>query len=403
MGQTLTNADEALKEFYLPTIREQINQDIKAVQLFERNSTDIEGRRAILSVHLTRNSGVGARSEGADLPTAGNQGYGEERIPVFYQYGRLQVTGPVIKAMKSDKGSFTRAVESESKGLVNDVKRDENRQIWGTSDGVIATCGTTSASTTLTLAATTTATQMRQFHRGQRISTGTKAEFEAGTATDVTITSIDAAAKTMVISSAVTTDSSDFVSVWGTSGTTQREMTGIRTIVDSTGALHNLNPSTEIEWAAYEASNSGTNRAPTDDLFEQAADEIYLAGGEYPDLLFTSHGVRRAYANQLKAQKRFSNTVELKGGFSAVSVDLPDGKPLALVAERDCPDNSAFLINSAHMTFFEESDWEFMDDDGAVLSRVSNKDAYEATLYKYRELATDKRNAHGKILDLTNS
>lgn len=49
------------------------------------------------------------------------------------------------------------------------------------------------------------------------------------------------------------------------------------------------------------------------------------------------------------------------------------------------------------------SDWEFMDEDGSVLSRVGGVDAYEATLFKYHELTTDMRNAHGIITDLTES
>ena len=173
-GQTLTNADAALKEFYLPVIREQINQDVHVLEMVEKNDKDIEGRRAILSLHVTRNSGVGARAEGETLPAAGYQGYTEERIPVKHNYARIKVTGPLMRAMKSDKGSFARAVESESRGAVNDLKRDVNRQVWGTSDGVIATCGVTSNSTTVQLASTTTAVQMRQFHRNQVVSIGTR-------------------------------------------------------------------------------------------------------------------------------------------------------------------------------------------------------------------------------------
>jgi hypothetical protein len=49
------------------------------------------------------------------------------------------------------------------------------------------------------------------------------------------------------------------------------------------------------------------------------------------------------------------------------------------------------------------SDWEFMEEDGAVLNRVPNTDAYEGTLFLYAELATDGRNAHAKIGSLAES
>jgi len=46
------------------------------------------------------------------------------------------------------------------------------------------------------------------------------------------------------------------------------------------------------------------------------------------------------------------------------------------------------------------SGWEWMDEDGAVLSRVSNSDAYEAVLFKYADLATDRPRAHSFLRDI---
>ena len=47
------------------------------------------------------------------------------------------------------------------------------------------------------------------------------------------------------------------------------------------------------------------------------------------------------------------------------------------------------------------SDWEWMQEDGAVLFRVSGQDAYEATLFKYADLMTSARNRNGVCLQLT--
>src|SRR5581483_11617010 len=135
-----------------------LNNTILLLSLIEKNSTDIEGRRAVLSLHVQRNSGVGARAEGGTLPTAGNQTYAQERVPLRFNYARITLTGPIMRAMKSDKGSFVRALESETKGATNDLKRDFNRQLWGTSDGVIIATSTTTSSTTVNLASTVTTT-----------------------------------------------------------------------------------------------------------------------------------------------------------------------------------------------------------------------------------------------------
>lgn len=161
--------------------------------------------------------------------------------------------------------------------------------------------------------------------------------------------------------------------------------------------LHGIDGTATTLWQSYE---SAVSAAPTDSVFEQAMDEVNLASGEDVDLIVVSHAGARAYAATLKSQKRFSNTVELKGGFSAITVQSSRGE-VPLWAERDCLDGVAFLLNTACLTHWVMSDWAFMDRDGAVLNRVANTDAYEATLYKYHELGTDARNRHGKLTGLT--
>lgn len=402
MSLTLSTADSALKEDYQPAIREQLNNDNMLLNQVERTSEDVEGRRAVLSLHVARSAGVGARAEGGTLPEAGNQGYVEERVPLYYNYGRIKVSGPVIKAMKSDKGSFTRAVDSETKGITNDLKRDVNRQLYGTADGKIATCGTTSASTTVTLATTTTLTQMRQFEVGMRVDIGTIANPTSVVANQV-ISAVSRANKTFTIPTAVTTAGTDFVFRQGngggptTTGAGQKELTGLRVIVSASGTLFNVNPSTYPVWASYANTTGGS---PTDLMFETVLDEVAIESGTDPNLMIGSAGALRAYSASLTAQKRFVNTMDLKGGFKALSV-ASGSSEVAFIKDKDCPLGFVFLLNTAHLKLHQMSDWEWMDDDGAVLSRVSGEDAYEATLYRYAELTTDQRNAHGYISSVT--
>lgn len=401
MSLTLTTADSALKEDYQPGIREELNNTIMMLKQVESNSIDVEGRRAVLSLHVTRNSGVGARAEGGTLPTAGNQGYAEERVSLRYNYGRIQVSGPVIKAMKSDTGSFVRAIDGETKGIVNDLKRDVNRQIFGTSDGVIATCGTTTTDTVIVLDAATSKQQIRQLEVGMVVDIGTVAS-PTLIASARTITAVvqTVGSMTITISGAtVSTTSADFVfrSGSGGSGAAQKELTGLRTIVAASGALFNVDPATYPVWVSYVDTSGGT---PNDIKFELATDTISIVSGQDPDLIVTTDGVSRAYAATLQAQKRFQNTLELKGGFKAISVTTPKGE-IGLTWDRDCPKGDAFIVNTSHLKQHQSSDWQFMDEDGSVLFRVSGQDAYEATLFKYHELTTDARNTHGLCTGLT--
>jgi hypothetical protein len=176
------------------------------------------------------------------------------------------------------------------------------------------------------------------------------------------------------------------------------EITGLEQIVDSTGSLHGIDPATYSRWSSYELAVSGL---PTDTVFEAASDEVHLASGNDIDVVVTSFEVARTFASTLKAQKRFaSEPVVLKGGFKAISVTTPRGE-FALRSERDCETAVAFGLTTEALIHYTASDWEFMDEDGDMLVRTNQQDAYEATLYRYHELATDQRNAHFKLTALT--
>lgn len=404
MALTLANADAALKEDYQPAIREQINQSCMMLMQIEKNSTDIEGRRAVLSLHVQRNSGVGARGDGASLPLAGNQAYAEERVPLRYNYGHIQISGPTIRAMKSDKGSFTRAVDSETKGVTMDLRRDVNRQVFGTSDGAIVAVAANSAVNVLVLSTLATPVQIRQIEVGMLVDIGTDAA-PTNDATQRTVTAVTPATPSITVSgSPVTTSNGDFIYRFGSGGNApQLELTGLQTIVSASGTLYNINPTTQPLWVSQAFTNA-SNRQLTENLLEQAMHLTKIYGGEDLNLWVVSDGVFRSYSNQLTSLKRFNSPDELvlKGGFKALSITAGGGE-VGMLWDRDSPNNTAYGLNTDHLVQFQMSDWEFMQEDGAVLSRIPGFDAYEAVLFKYHELATDKRNAHAVIQNLLES
>jgi hypothetical protein len=411
-----TTLDSALKEYYLPPAREQLNNENMMLAQIERTSRHVEGRRAVLSLHVQRNSGVGARAEGGALPTAGSQGYAEERVGLSYNYLRIRVSGQAMKATVNDSGSFVRALSSEMTQGVNDLRRDINRQIFTDGNAAIAQCASVSTATvTLT---TPTTTQMNQLHVGMLIDIGTVSDADAKGA-GLTISSIDKSAGTVTFSSNPTSGigTSHFLFRQGNKldadgsgadaadGAGTLELIGLAKIVGAAGtSLHNVDSSTYTSWSSTINSNSGTNRAATDTLFEKVIDDVDIESGKSPNLCVTTKGVRRNYAAQLKSMKRFNDgaSLTLKGGFKALTIDCGDVS-LPLVADRDCPANLAYLLNTSHLVQHEMSDWEWADYDGAVLRNRSGYDEWEAFMFKYHQLCTDQRNTHGKIADLSES
>ncbi len=407
MTLTRTTADAVLKEFYLPGIRGTLNSKVFLLSQVEANEEDVEGRRAVLAINTGRNHGVGARAEMGALPGPGRQGYSEQRVPLKYNYGRIEISGPTMRSMGSDRGSFTRAVQSETEGVVRDLRNDYNRQLFGLGTGQIATLSVSSSSTTVTVTAATR-TQMRQIQVGMVVDAGTVANPTASFAAR-TITSVNVSAGTFVISGAavsVTAGHLLFRAGAGGSGADQKEVTGLQAQIAASGALFNIDPATAPTWASYVDSNSGTPRAVTEAMFIRAQQEVNINSGEEINLWVTDDGVHRNTAALLTSIKRFPGTTELSGGYSAldmssVSQGMDGGNQVGMYYDKDCPTGQAFGLTTRRIQHYRMSDWEFMDEDGAILNRVPNTDAYEATLFCYSELATDARNAHCKIVDLT--
>lgn len=395
-----TAASGALKEFYLPVLREQLVNKNEYLMQIESGSEDVEGLQAVLSLHVGRNEGIGARLELEDLPAPGNQSYTKERVDLRYNYAQFQLSGPVLKAARTDRGAWLRPLESESKGVVTDLKRDFERQLLGTSDGVIAACGVTTASTAVVTSATVT--QIRQIKKGMVIDIGTVANPTA-VVQGAVVQSVNTSTKVVTINSAVTTATTDriFRRGNGGSGANQRELTGAQTIVDSTGTLFGVDPTVYPEWAAYEKDASAA--ALSDALVGELIDEIDInSPAGVPDWAFTTHAQARKYAATLTSQKHFVNTQELKGGFSGIEIGTGSGS-LTVSTLRDAPAEQFFAVNTNHLKLQTQSNWDFMDEDGNVLQRIvtgNGKDGYQATLYQYAEQTTDVRSAHGKITNL---
>lgn len=418
MAASLSTVDAILKDDYKDFL-DNLNEANFILSQVETRKDTVQGRIARHAVHLGRSSGVGARAENGTLPTAGNQAYATVPVPVRYVYGRIQLSGPTIRQAVSDRGAFIDALDAEMEGIKRDAMKDVNRQLWGTSNGVIAQCGTTSNSTTVVLAASTGSTALRQlfFDGGMVVDIGTVAA-PTTVASARTVTSVDETNKTIAISgAAVTTSSSHFVFRSGAGGASnnsgqpgdgQVELTGLQTIVDDTAVLHTINPSTQPKWKSYVNANGGTNRSITETLITGSIMKTLTNSGKKPSLLVSAEGVNLAVSNLLLSLKRNMEQTNLKGGYAGIQFYSPsvsgkgDESPTVLYADFDCPNNRLYGINPEVLVFHQVGDgFQFMDLDGAVMNRKPDLDAYEATLYMYGELACKQRNAHFVIKDIT--
>jgi len=150
MVATMTTANNILKEIYEPRIREQLANYNRVTKRMEQSSenitSDVGGKYVVFAIHTKRNSGIGARLEMEALPTAQNQSYARATVGLTYQYGSIRLSGQTFELAETNEQAFASVLDQEVNGVETDVKRDYNRQIFGTSLGTIATA--TGANTT---------------------------------------------------------------------------------------------------------------------------------------------------------------------------------------------------------------------------------------------------------------
>jgi len=129
-----TGLAHILKEFYLGPVRAQLNNEVMALQLFQKATVDWQGRLCYIPIHVSRNSSVEYLGEGDAFTDAdgsvGSQGYEHLTIQAHFLYGHFEITGPAVASAKSGgKGAFIGWMEAEMKRLVNDVKNTADNNL----------------------------------------------------------------------------------------------------------------------------------------------------------------------------------------------------------------------------------------------------------------------------------
>ena len=408
-----TGFNAALKEFYLPRFLSTINENRILMSRLERDTskTDVSGRHARVPVNIRPSQAIGARadsSSGPALPTPQSQTWVEVQIGYAFNYGTVRITHPVIQASRNDRGAFLRAVGSEMDGIRRDLKNDINRQLFGDGNGVLGiSVGSGSSATSLVLQA------------GHKVKIGMALDSfaaKSGGSAQIDSQTVSALA-TSTNTATIGTDSWDDNSYIYREDSRGNEMMGLLGIVDADAAtttfvstLQNVDRSASSgypEWDAQVLANAGTARALTEDLLDQAILQTEEQADADISLMITSSTQFRKIGQMLTPDRRYSPTMELDGGFTAINwANIP------IVWDRDCPRTSQvvqdgsdmdmlFGVDESSLAIYQLADWDFDDTDGNVMHRRQDVAAYDATLFYYGQLGTTDPANNFVIRDLT--
>lgn len=414
LDTTTAGFDAALKDVYQGPIRYQLNKETRLLDLFTKGDVsqyEWEGRQMVLSLQKGRNAGVKATAEGGLLPTAGHQSYANLKIPMAFIEGRIELTAQVMKASRSDKGSFARAMETEQKGLVNDIARQRNRMLAGFGQGTLATIasGTTSATQQLAnpggVSGTTNVTRFVKANTVVAITDVTGATVRG----IFTVSSVSE--PNVTLSGSVTTTTGDLVSLGATDGTSNQssfnlEPMGVLGIVDSTtytSTIFTLDRSQAAN--AFFRSNILSNvGALSPDLLQRGIDNAEEVSGQVVNQFIAHPSVRREVLKLTDADRRYTMQYLMKpdagtaaGGFKT---DLTFNQ-IPIKIDKDFAYGTLVAVNTDHLFWVPETEGEWADEDGNILFRVQNKDNFEARYRLFENFFSDQGNAHLRLDGVT--
>lgn len=387
----------ALKHFYLPGMEEQKNNARVLLANVQRNSKDVSGDYAYVPVTLGRNWGIGMRANRTALPDAGAQVGARAQIQMKYAFGRLMVTLHAMAATRNSQGSYDTVLDVETEGLMEDLPKDINRQLFldgtgriGTLNGDPGAASTTVVLDNAGLSHTNPAEYTKYIEVGQKIEfivSGTGAVVAGGTRQVASITSGTTFEVDVNVDNALADN--DWVVLAGNYGL---EVTGLHAMVSAAGIYQGINRATaaNARWKANVITATGQDIS--EDLLQQGWTACEKASGMTPTIIICSYDARDKYASQLMADRRFVNTKTYSGGFSGL-----DFRGIGLVPDPECPRGNIYGLNLPYISIYQQAGLQFMDDDGAILSRVANYAAYESILYWFFELGTRRSNVHFKI------
>lgn len=128
-GADLSTVASILKELYLPTVTEQLNNEVFLLSRLEARAQEIVfGKFAVVTLHKSRSGGIGSRGENEPLPNAGAQGYARATYDMTGHYGRVRVSGFSEAKTRSDAGAYLQVLKGEFDGIRADLTQDMSRQ-----------------------------------------------------------------------------------------------------------------------------------------------------------------------------------------------------------------------------------------------------------------------------------
>jgi hypothetical protein len=398
--QGISSGLAQLKNFYEGPIVTQFSDDVPVYRAAEKDKKSWSGYQVIRPLKVRRNVGIGAVSDGGNLPNVSRQTTTQATISAKFNYLRFGITGPMIKASSSDIGSFVRSASYELEEGYKDLTTDVNRQFGWDGTGTLATVGT-SATGAFTISITgreSVEPALRFLEVGMAVdiydSTATTAS-----ASNVNITAITgsptALTATVTFDTAVSVTATDIIIRAGSNG---NEIQGLLYALD--GAATSIYGVNRTTYPSYRGNVTAVSGQLTLDTMQNVWNEGLRRGGAKYNAGYCDYNALRFYQKLLTADKRYVNTVEGDGGFAKKGEFYLDFNGVPMTPDKDLAQRIMFLPAEAFKNYVL-AELEFADETGSMYIAQTGVDALEVRIRFFANLFNEKPAACAVLTSFT--
>ena len=415
MAATLTTLSAVMKQFYLGPLQDQLNNEIMAFDLFQKEKVDWVGREAIIPVRTARNNSP-AFSATAALPTAGQQTYASLTVSAKYLYGRMEIQGPAIAQAKASVGAFINGLQVELDGAMETVKNSADQAMFtgGGAVGFLNERENFGANTNIEFSGNI---DLIPEGAGSKVA-GTLVRLDTYKSIAVTMYRDAGAKQHIKFDAGVDTRDIDGAGT-AAAGTAHLVIIGNKT-EESMGIYGNLGEKTHfgvdrstgtdvvlqsiIRAANDDAAGTGDRVDLSTGRLQALLDDIATASGSTPDCMIAHYVFRQQYVGQLSftstATTATSRTKSVDNGDAGFDMGSLSFNGIPLKVSRHCGKGLVIFLHTKSWSLVQIEDPNLADLDGNVLSRVTGSDSYEAYVRYYYNLVCKMPNRNAILVGL---
>ena len=379
----LQSAENALKSFYLDAVKDSLNMKTNPfLAKIEPSTSNVFGKDVKKLVRIGLNGGVISGSETGDLPKSDKRNCLQLTGTLKNLYGTIEISDKAMRASMSNEGAFVNLLNDEMEGLLNSAKYNFGRMIMGDGSGELA----------------------RVYRiEGERFFIDNVCAIQVGMRVrlldDEHIPCEDNAVRTVefidrlnqyVLLSGDPVDVSflGYIAI----ESDEDELTGLKALFDK----KNIYGLSEEDYKKISPKEFDIDDVFSEEKLMTLLDTIEQEVNAAPNLIICSFGVRRAIVHYYKERGVALPSVEIEGGFKALSFN---GIPI--IADRFCDTGTLYAVNTNDFKLYQLCDWQWLEnEDGKVLHQIPGKPVYTATLVKYAELICENPAAQGRMINI---